>query len=208
MGRVLIACEESQIVCKEFRKLGHNAYSCDIIEPSGGHPEWHIQDDVLNHLDDGWDMMIAHPVCKYLANSGVSWLYRIPGRWEMMQLAAEFFKKLLDANIPKKAIENPIIHKYAVNIIGRRQDQVIQPWMFGHPEKKATCLWLENLPKLIETDNVKREMENLPINQQQRIHYMPPNPERAKLRSKTFLGIARAMAEQWGKLLTNHEDAK
>jgi len=196
--KILIACEESQEVCKAFRRLGHEAYSCDVLPCSGGYPEWHIQDDVLNHLDDGWDMMIAHPPCTYLSNSGVTWLYRKPGRWEEMRKGAEFFKKLLDANIPLKAIENPIMHKHAINIIGRRQDQLIQPYMFGHAERKATCLWLKGLPKLEPTNDIKKEMESLPKNQAQRLHYLPPRKDRAKLRSKTFRGIAKAMAEQWG----------
>jgi len=117
-----------------------------------------------------------------------------------MREGAEFFKRLLEAPIPRIAIENPIMHKYAVAIIGRRQDQVIQPWMFGHPEQKATCLWLKNLPKLIETDNVKAQMLALPKSEQQKMHYLPPSKDRWKLRSKTFEGIARAMATQWGNL--------
>jgi hypothetical protein len=114
-----------------------------------------------------------------------------------MEEGARFFRLLLDAPIPRKAIENPIMHKYAVSIVGRRQDQVIQPWMFGHPEQKATCLWLENLPKLRETDNVKSQMDLLSPAERQRLHWLPPGPDRWKLRSTTFLGIAEAMAEQW-----------
>lgn len=197
--RVLVACEESQAVCKEFRRLGHEAFSCDILPCSGGHPEWHIQDDVLKHLNDGWDLMVAHPTCTYLTNSGVCWLHKDPSRWSKLDAGASFFRKLLEAPIPRKAIENPIPHKYAVERIGRKYDQLIQPWMFGHPESKATCFWLEGLPKLVETDNVKEEYSNLPKNIAQRIHYLPPGPERRLLRSKTFSGIARAMAEQWGK---------
>jgi hypothetical protein len=109
-----------------------------------------------------------------------------------------FFKNLLEANIPKKAIENPIMHKYAKEIIGRKQTQIVQPWMFGHPESKATCLWLEGLPLLKETNNVKEEMLKLPDSQRQRLHYLPPSPDRWKERSRTFKGIADAMAEQWG----------
>lgn len=203
---VLVACEESQEVTKAFRSRGHYAYSCDIIDCSGGHPEWHIKGDVREHLDSKWDLIIAHPPCTYLSNSGVCWLYRDgkkengfdPDRMEKMRKGAEFFKLFLDLNIPV-CIENPIMHKYAVEIIGRRQDQVIQPWMFGHMEQKATCLWLKGLPKLQPTNNVKKEMMELPDNKRQRLHYLPPGEERQKERSKTFEGIAKAMAEQWGR---------
>ena len=198
--RVLIACEESQAVCKEFRQLGHEAFSCDILECSGGHPEWHIKDDVLNHLEDGWDLMIAHPPCTFLSNSGVCHLHTDKGRFKKMQEGALFFKKLLDAPILRIAVENPIMHKYAVEIIERRQDQVIQPFMFGHPERKATCLWLKNLPLLEPTKNVQREMEKLPKSKSQRIHYTPPGKDRGKIRSKTFPRIAKAMAKQWGTI--------
>jgi len=187
--KVLIACEESQEVCKSFRALGHEAYSCDIIDCSGGHPEWHIKDDVLKHLYNDWDLMIAHPPCTRLCNSGVCWLSK-RNLWSKMIEGAEFFKKLLDADIPKIAIENPIMHKYAVEIIGRRQDQIIQPWMFGHGETKATCLWLKGLPKLTPTNIVE--------GREQRLHRLPPSKDRAKLRSKTYSGIAQAMAKQWG----------
>lgn len=200
--KVLVACEESQAVTIELRKLGHDAFSCDLQECSGGHPEWHIQGDVLDYLGAGWDLMIAHPTCTYLANSGVCWLYGKDGaknadRWEDLDLAADFFKKLLEAPIPKIAIENPIPHKYAVSRIGAKYTQIVQPWMFGHAESKATCFWIKGLPKLTETNNVKKEWSLLPKNIGQRLHYLPPGPERAKLRSKTFQGIAKAMAEQW-----------
>jgi len=198
--KILIACEESQAVCIAFREQGHEAYSCDIIPTSGNHPEWHIQDDVLNHLNDGWDLMIAHPPCTYLSNSGVCWLYQDPFRWGFLDDGAEFFKKLLDAPIERIAIENPIPHKYATERIGSTYNQIIQPWMFGHAESKATCLWLKNLPKLKETDNVKEEWKKLPKNEGQRLHCLPPGPERAKLRSKTFSGIAAAMSLQWGNI--------
>jgi len=198
--KILIACEESQAVTKEFRKLGHEAYSCDIEPCSGGHPEWHLQQDVIPLLKEQWDLMIAHPPCTYLSNSGVSWLYRKEGRWQQMVDGALFFKTLLDADIPRIAIENPIMHKYAKEIIGRGQDQVIQPWMFGHPEQKATCLWLKNLPKLQPTENVKHKLKTLPDSERQKLHWLPPGPDRAKLRSKTFPGIARAMARQWAEV--------
>ncbi len=199
--KVLVACEESQTVAIAFRKRGHNAFSCDLKPCSGGHPEWHIQDDVLNHLEDGWDMMIAHPVCKRLANSGVMWLKK-RNLWDDLEVGARFFNKFLNADIPKIVVENPIPHKYALAIIGKKYDQLIQPYMFGHTERKATCLWIKGLPLLKETNNVKAEMLTLPKNQQQRLHYLPPSKDREMLRSKTYQGIANAMAEQWGKVLT------
>jgi len=186
--KVLVACEESQEVCKSFRKLGHEAYSCDILPCSGGHPEWHIQDDVLKHLDDGWDLMIAHPPCTRLCNSGVMWLEK-RHLWRQMDEGALFFKKLHRANIPKICVENPIPHKYAVSIIGRNYTQIIQPWMFGHGETKATCLWLKGLPIL--------KPSNIVSGRVQRLHRLPPSKDRAMLRSKTYPGIAQAMAEQW-----------
>jgi hypothetical protein len=129
----------------------------------------------------------------------VTWLHKDPSRWAKLDEAAHFFKELLDAPIPHIAVENPIMHKYAKERIGGvKQTQVIQPWMFGHPEQKATCLWLKNLPPLVPTNNVKAEMDALPYNQRQRLHYLPPSADRWKLRSTTFQGIADAMAEQWG----------
>lgn len=195
--RILIACEYSGRVREAFRKLGHDAWSCDLL-PSDDNSPYHIQGDVLEQLDKVWDMMIAHPPCTYLANSGVSWLYRQDGRWEKMREGAEFFKTLLEAPIPKIAVENPIMHKYATDIIGQRQTQTIQPYEFGHLERKATCLWLKNLDPLKPTNNVKEEMLLLPKNVQQRLHYLPPSKDRWKIRSTTYQGIADAMAEQWG----------
>lgn len=194
--RVLVACEYSGRVRDAFRARGHDAMSCDFLPTDVEGP--HHQGDVLDIINDGWDLMIAHPTCTYLTNAGVTWLHKDPTRWGKMREGAEFFKTLMEAPIPQIAIENPIMHKYAVEIIGRRQDQVIQPWMFGHPEQKATCLWLKNLPKLVPTNNVKEEMMKLPDNVRQRLHYLPPSAERWKLRSTTFQGIADAMADQWG----------
>ena len=196
--KVLVACEYSGKVREAFRKLGHDAWSCDLL-PADDNSPYHYQCDVLTLLDKGWDMMVAHPPCTYLTNAGVTWLHRQPGRWEKVREGAEFFKTLLEADIPLIAVENPIMHKYAVEIIGRRQDQVLQPWMFGHTERKGTCLWLKGLPKLTPTNIVKEEMLKLPKNQQQRLHYLPPSKDRWKLRSETYQGIADAMAEQWGK---------
>jgi hypothetical protein len=194
--KVLIACEYSGKVRDAFIKKGHDAISCDLLPTDQPGP--HYQGDVLDILDDGWDMLIAHPECTYLTNSGVCWLHRDPQRWIKLFKAAAFFKRLLNCNIPKKCIENPIQHKYAKQLIGMGQSQIIQPWMFGHPEKKATCLWLENLTLLEPTDNVKSEIELLPKNKQQRLHYLPPSKDRWKIRSTTFDGVANAFAEQWG----------
>jgi hypothetical protein len=189
----LIACEESGTVRDAFIKRGHNAISCDILEPSGGGP--HIVGDALPLLKYEWDLIIAHPPCTYLCNSGVQHLKTDKTRWGKMEEAAWFFHTFLNAKCEKICIENPIPHKYG---LGKTYSQLIQPYMFGHKERKATCLWLKGLPKLTETNNVKEEMLALPKKDQQRLHYLSPGPERAKLRSKTFQGIADAMAAQWG----------
>jgi hypothetical protein len=195
--KVLIGCEYSGRVRDAFAKRGHYAVSCDFL-PSDSPGGNHYQGNLLDILDQDWDLLIAHPSCTYLTNAGVCHLHTDDSRWEKMREGAEFFKKLLDAPIPKRAIENPIMHKYAVEIIGRRQNQVIQPWMFGHTEQKATCLWLEGLEPLVPTNNVKEAMLKLPSKERQRLHYLPPSADRWKLRSTTFQGIADAMAEQWG----------
>ena len=194
--KVLVSCEYSGTVRDAFIARGHNAMSCDLLPTDAPGP--HYQGDVFDIIDDGWDLLIAHPPCTYLANSGVSWLHKDESRWAMMRDAAEFFKQLLDAPIHKKALENPIMHGYAKKIIGRQQTQTIQPWMFGHKEQKATCLWLVNLPVLRPTKNVKQEMMQLPVNERQRLHCLPPGPNRWKERSKTYQGIADAIADQWG----------
>lgn len=194
--KLLVACEFSGVVTQAFRDAGHAAYSCDLL-PTEGDPRYHLQGDVFEFIEDGWDMMIAHPPCTYLTNAGVTWLHRQPDRWQHMIEGAVFFRRLLEAPIPAIAVENPIMHKYAASIIGRRQDQVIQPWMFGHPEQKATGLWLKNLPPLMPTADVKEEMKALPESERQRLHWLPPSPDRWKERSRTFTGIAFAMAQQW-----------
>ena len=203
--RILIACEESQEVCKAFRLLGHVAYSCDIIPCSGGHPEWHIQDDVLKHLNDGWDMMIAHPPCTYLSKAGARWLHQNKKinqeRYENGIKARDFFLKLLSANIPKIAVENPTPLKiYQLP----KHTQAIQPYMFGHKFSKRTLLWLKNIPELKTTDLIKDYSPYLPSNtggkkrgQKFKINRVIRNP---KISSKTFSGIAKAMAEQWGEV--------
>jgi len=194
--KVLVACEHSGIVRDAFITRGHDAWSCDLLDTEI--PGNHLQCDVLTILNDGWDIMIAHPPCTYLSNSGVSWLYRKENRWDMMRQGAEFFKRLLESDIPKITVENPIPHKYALEIIGRKYDQIIQPYQFGHLESKATCLWLKCLPRLDETNNVKQDMLKLDKAEWQKLHYLPPSKDRWKLRSKTYSGIAKAMAEQWG----------
>ena len=203
--KILVACEESQIVTIAFRKLGHEAYSNDIIECSGGHPEWHLKMDVFEAIKNGcpgggvWQLMIGHPPCDFITSSGVRWLKDQPPlksgklvgkeRREAQLQSIEFFKKLYNCDIPLIALENPI---GALSSQFRKPDQIIQPWMFGHGETKATCLWLKGLPKLIPTNIVE--------GREQLIHKMPPSSERSKLRSKTYQGIADALADQWTKL--------
>ena len=181
--RVLIACEFSGVVREAFKKLGLDAWSCDLLPTEI--PGQHIQDDVLNHLKDGWSLLIAHPPCTHLSVSGARYFKekQADGR---QQSALEFVKKLLDAPIEKICLENP------VSIIStqiRKPNQIIQPWQFGHSETKATCLWLKNLPKLVAT--------NIVDGRYNRIANMAPSKDRAKLRSITFSGIAQAMAAQW-----------
>jgi hypothetical protein len=181
--KVLIACEFSGIVREAFKAKGHFAYSCDILPSEIPSPN-HIQDNVLNVLDDSWDLMIAHPPCTHLAVSGARWFKH---KQQEQKDALMFVQKLMDAPIEKIAIENPI------SIISskiKKPSQVIQPWQFGHGETKATCLWLKNLPNLIPTDIVE--------GREARIHKMPPSINRGKERSRTYIGIAKAMAEQWG----------
>ena len=179
--RVLIACEYSGIVRDAFAALGHDAWSCDLLptERLGNH----INGDVIHHLHRNWDMMIAHPPCTHLAVSGARWF-----RDKQIEQAEalDFVRRLMDAPIPRIAIENPI------SIISsriRKPDLIIQPWQFGHGETKATCLWLKNLPKLVPTNIVE--------GREARIHKMPPGPDRWKERSRTYQGIATAMATQW-----------
>jgi len=201
--RVLIACEESQEVCKAFRELGHEAFSCDVLPCSGGHPEWHIQEDVLKHLDDGWDLMIAHPPCTYLSYAATKF-WNDRGRvWKRLE-ALDFFAKLWTAKIDYIAIENPMgcatptIAKYS---------QIIQPYQFGDEESKRTCLWIKNLPLLKGTKLVKPKIygyykkgkkKGMPIYGNS---YLKFSEDRGKIRSKTFPGIAKAMANQWGNFV-------
>lgn len=205
---ILIACEESQTVCKAFREKGHEAYSCDILPCSGGHPEWHIQGDVLEQLNKDWDMMIAHPPCTYLTVTGNRWFNierygdkarkRIKDREE----AILFFMKLANADIPKIVIENPV---GVISTHWRKPDQIIQPYQFGHKEAKKTCLWLKGLPQLKPTKIVEPEYTTYKSGKRMATWYADaiklPKEERTKLRSKTFQGIADAMADQWGEKL-------
>jgi site-specific DNA-cytosine methylase len=192
--KILVACEESQAVTKAFRAKGHEAYSCDLYPCSGGHPEWHLQQDVIPLLEQQWDMIIAFPPCTDLAVSGAAWFEekRKDGR---QQASIAFFMLFTKARCDKVCIENPI---GIMSTLYRKPDQIVQPWMFGHPESKATCFWLKGLTRLSQTNNVKDLFDSLPKNQQQKMHYLPPSKDRAMLRSKTFPGIANAMAEQWG----------
>ena len=194
--KVLVACEFSGVVRDAFTAKGHDAISCDILPTDK--PGSHYQGDVFDIINDGWDMAIFHPPCTYLCNSGVRHLHTDPKRWIKMFDGAEFFKRLLDCDIPKICIENPIIHKYAKRLIGRGQDQLIQPYHYGHMETKATCLWLKNLPDLEETNDVYDEMMKLPKSERSKIHYASPGPNRSKIRSVTYQGIANAFADQWG----------
>jgi site-specific DNA-cytosine methylase len=193
--KILVACEYSATVRDAFRKRGHDAWSCDIL-PTAGDPTYHRQCDVKELLKEKWDMIIAFPPCTHLAVSGARHFKEkiADGR---QQEGIDFFMQFVNADCDRIAIENPIgimSSKY------RKPDQIIQPYQFGHSESKLTCLWLKGLPKLVETNNVYNEMMLLPKNKRERIHYLPPGPDRAKIRSKTYPRIAEAMAEQWGNL--------
>jgi site-specific DNA-cytosine methylase len=209
--KVLVACEESQAVCKALLEMGWNAFSCDIQPCSGGRPDRHIQGDVLplingrcefetmdgkkHHIDGKWDLLIAHPPCTDLAVSGARWFpeKRKDGR---QQASIDFFMEFVNADCDRIAIENPI---GIMSTVYRKPDQIIQPWQFGHGETKATCLWLKGLPHL--------EPTNIVGGREQKVWRMAPGPERAKLRSKTFPGIAKAMAEQWTRYIEEERKA-
>mgnify|MGYP001068918153 CR=1 FL=1 len=237
---VLIACEESQRVCMEFRKLGFNAYSCDLLPSSGGHPEWHFQQDVFEviknkggtlengekiNIDGNWDLMVAHPPCTYLAVSGARWYYhpedkdlpteqrrphpRFPNRAKDREESAEFFMRLIAVDIPRIAVENPV---GIMSTRYRKPDQVIQPYFFGDKATKSTCLWLKNLPKLTPTKIVEKG-EFIELKSGKRIQKWYSDAltksktpeERRTMRSKTFEGIAKAIAKQWGEVLRNED---
>ena len=205
MGKILIACEESQAVTKEFRELGYEAYSCDIVECSGGHPEWHIQGDVTPLLQQEWDMIIAFPPCTHLAVSGSRYFAQkiADGR---QQQGIDFFMLFANCKCKRVAIENPV---GIMSSKWRKPDQIIQPWWFGDPEAKKTCFWLRGLPKLVPTNilplpesgywkNQTEGHQNKVLVDGTWIGYN--DPRTAKLRSKTYPGIAKAMAEQWSCL--------
>ena len=214
--KILIACEESQAVCKEFRKLGHEAYSCDILDCSGGHPEWHIKKDILEVINQGWDMMIAFPPCTHLTVSGARHFEqkRKDGR---QQQGIDFFMAMINAPIEKIAVENPV---GIMSTIYRKPDQIIQPYYFGDPFQKTTCLWLKNLKPLyynleptifdnnvtatkdkgefVEFVSKKGAKKRQPKWYFDALKNAKTKEERSTLRSKTFPGIAKAMADNWG----------
>lgn len=221
--KVLIACEESQATCIEFRKLRHEAYSCDILEQSGGHPEWHIQGDCLIEAYSGkYDLMVAHPPCTYLALSGNRWLYNEDGskneeRWGKQKQALDFVRKLLNAPIKHIALENPIS---VISSQIRKPNQIVQPYMFGDKAQKSTCLWLKNLPLLKPTNIVDKgeffewidgktgKKKKQPLWFYEALQKAKSPEERRTLRSKTFKGMAQAFAEQWGDLSNYYKQTK
>ena len=202
--KVLVACEESQAVTIAFRNKGHEAYSCDIQECSGGHPEWHFHGDVLQYLDKGWDLMVAHPPCTYFSRAGIQFLHKQPDRKDKLLQSFEIVKQLWNAPIPKIAIENPVGW---LNTNWRKPNQIIHPWYFGDDDMKETCLWLKNLPRLMGLLEVARNPAKYhPVPEKSRLgsdgkmknKYFMSRMTNAKDRSKTFPAIAKAMAEQWG----------
>lgn len=239
---ILVACEESQTVCKAFRKLGFNAYSCDLVKCSGGHPEWHLLGDALQVIRnnggiaqnggrvfvDKWDLMIAHPPCTYLTSSGAKWFYhpddkglpikdrrphpKFPHRKQDQNAGAEFFMALYNSDIPYIAVEN---HVGVMSTRFRKPDQIVQPFMFGDQARKTTCLWLKGLPPLKATELVS-EGETLTFKSGKRMQKWISDAltntktaeERRRLRSKTFEGMAQAMAKQWGTFVLAQEENK
>ena len=195
--RVLIGCEESQEVCKAFRAKGHEAYSCDLLDCSGGHPEWHIKADIFNVINGRWDLIILHPPCTALAVSGNAWygkgMVKNSERLTAQKWTYELWKHA-KKNSMKVVLENPVgvLNKLLGN------PSYVQPWQFGHAESKKTGFWLHGVKPLKQTENVFEQFRVLPKNIAQRLHYLPQSADRAKIRSKTFPGIAKAMAEQWG----------
>jgi len=189
--RVLVACEFSGTVRDAFRRLGHDAVSCGLLPTEKPGP--HVEGDVLPLLREPWDLVIAHPPCTRLCNSGVRWLAE-RNLWQEMRNGAAFFLECLNANTLRVAVENPVMHRYAREIIGRGPDFTVQPWQFGDPTKKRTCFWTRGLPALQPTSTMTAE------DAKPECHMTSPGPHRWKQRSKTYPGIAQAMAEQWGTL--------
>ena len=208
MKKILLACEESQAVTLEFRKLGHEAYSCDLLPCSGEHLEWHLQQDVIPLLKEKWDLIIAFPPCTDLAASGARHFEKKRANGTQ-QKSIEFFMQFVNANCEHIAIENPI---GIMSKIYRKPDQIIQPWQFGDKAQKSTCLWLKNLPKLEPTDVVDKgeffewkdrktgKLKKQPLWYYQALLNAKTPEQRRTLRSKTFPGIAKAMAMQWSKI--------
>ena len=212
--RVLVACEYSGIVRDAFASRGWDAWSCDLL-PSERPEGQHVQGDVIPLLEDKWDLLIAHPPCTYLSNSGAKHLYlgkskadkealgyrRDPERWTNMEDAARFFNIFLSTNIPHVAVENPIMHGHGVALVGGKATQFVQPYHFGHLESKKTGLRLINLPPLQHTEDVTIHFKTLPKSETHKVHRASPGPDRWKERSRTFPAIAQAMADQWGPLV-------
>jgi hypothetical protein len=214
---VLIACEYSATERDAFRAAGFNAISCDLLPSDVPGP--HYQGDVFDILNDPErffggpiDLMIAHPPCTYLTNAGARWLWeggskasgrRNEERWENMREGALFFKTLLEWDVPRIAVENPVMVGYAKDIIGAEPDFSFQPWDHGHLEQKQTCYWLKNLPPLEKSNDVKAEAMELPYGQRAKVHHASPGPDRWKIRSTSFSGVAQAMVDQWGPLIRN-----
>ena len=189
--RVLVGCECSGVVREAFRALGHDAWSCDL-QPADDNSPYHIQADLLTVINDGWNLAVFHPPCTHLAVSGAAWF---KDKVELQADALDFVRALMNAPIPMIAVENPVS---VISTYIRKPDQIIQPYEFGHMERKTTCLWLKNLPKLVHQTEWKYLVDALPKNLQNPLHYLPPSADRGQLRSKTYQGIATAMATQWG----------
>lgn len=198
--KVLVACEFSGRVRDAFIKRGHDAISCDILETESPGP--HYVGDVRDLLSQDWDLIIAFPPCTYLAQSGVQWLKKVDGRWDQMIKAVEFFNLFLDHSCQRICIENPVMHGYARERLSKQTAyaQKVQPFHHGHPERKGTCLWLKGLPLLRASNNVSEQMIGMHSSEKARVHWEAPGKDRQKNRSRTYLGIAEAMAEQWGSL--------
>lgn len=205
--KVLIVCEESQTVCKAFREIGHEAYSCDIQECSGGHPEWHFQMCALEAIKlKDWDLVIAHPPCTYFSRAGIQFIHKQPDRMEKLLNSFEFVKAIWECGIERICLENPIGW---LNTNWKKPTQIIHPWYFGDNEMKETCLWLKNLPRLNGLKEIainpakyhpKPEKSRIGSDGKMKNKYFISRVNTAKERSKTFPGVANAMAEQWGRL--------
>jgi hypothetical protein len=201
--KVLVACEQSQVVTEQFILLGHDAMSCDLnYDGEKGLP--HYRGDVRDLLTEFFDLVIFHPVCKFITNSGVRWLDTDITRWKKMYEGCQFFNLRHKFNSPCVATENPIPHKYAVGYIGM-YDQLFQPYNFGHKEMKATCLWLKGLPHLRYTSDLQRPKTEQERKEWSKVHRMAPGPDRERLRSVTYTGVAKAMAEQWSEYILNRQ---